>query len=78
MSGDHNLYQRWHETEAGAVPKTPEGQERWRGYSLGYKQAMKDAVDLLMIQHEAAKGAHNYWYVAAKLIEAEHGVHSDS
>ena len=34
-------------------------------------------VNLLMIQHEAAKGQHNYWHVAANLIEAEYGVHSD-
>ena len=30
-------------------------------------------VNLLMIQHEAAKGAHNYWHVAANLIQAETG-----
>lgn len=34
-------------------------------------------VNLLMIQHEAAKWKHNYWHVAAKLIEAEYGVYSD-
>ena len=28
-------------------------------------------VNLLMIQHEAAKGAHNYWQVAANLIQAD-------
>jgi hypothetical protein len=75
MSGDHNLYQKWRETEAYAVPMTPEGvkssQERWRGYSSGYKQAIRDAVALLMIQHEASSGAHNYWHVAANLIQAE-------
>ena len=37
----------------------------------------KHIVNLLMIQHEAAKGQHNYWHVAANLIEAEYGVHSD-
>jgi hypothetical protein len=36
-----------------------------------YKQAMKDVINLLMIQHEAAKGSHNYWQVAANLIQAE-------
>jgi hypothetical protein len=30
-------------------------------------------VNLLMIQHEAAKGAHNYWHVAAQLIQADVG-----
>lgn len=28
-------------------------------------------VNLLMLQHEAAKGAHNYWQVAANLIQAD-------
>lgn len=28
-------------------------------------------VNLLMVQHEAAKGSHNYWHVAANLIKAE-------
>ena len=28
-------------------------------------------VNLLMIQHEAANGAHNYWQVAAQLIQAD-------
>ena len=30
-------------------------------------------VNLLMIQHEAANGAHNYWQVAAQLIQADVG-----
>lgn len=28
-------------------------------------------VNLLMIQHEAAQGRHNYWQVAAGLIQAD-------
>lgn len=28
-------------------------------------------INLLMIQHEAAAGRHNYWQVAANLIQAE-------
>lgn len=28
-------------------------------------------VNLLMIQHEAAKGSHNYWNAAANLIQAD-------
>ena len=81
MSGDHNMYQKGREAEAYAVPMTPEGvkssQERWRDFNHGYKQAIKDCVALLMIQHEAAKEIHNYWHVAAKLIEAEYGVQHD-
>ena len=30
-------------------------------------------IKLLMIQHEAAKEAHNYWQVAANLVQAESG-----
>ena len=40
-------------------------------FQTGYKQAVKDAVNLLMVQHEAAKSSHNYWHVAANLIKAE-------
>ena len=68
-------YEAWRESEAYAVPMTEDGvkwsQERWRGFSKGYKQAMKDVVNLLMIQHEASKGTHNYWHVAANLVKAE-------
>lgn len=81
MSGDHNIYQKRRKTEAYAVPMTPEGaknsQERWLGFNEGYKQAIRSVVDLLMIQHEAAKGQHNYWHVAANLIQAEYGNHHD-
>ena len=40
-------------------------------FQTGYKRAVEDAVNLLMVQHEAAKGSHNYWHVAANLIKAE-------
>ena len=73
MSGD--LYQKWRESEAYAVPMTEDGvkrsEQRWRGFNKGYKQAMKDVINLLMVQHEAAKDSHNYWQVAANLIKAE-------
>ena len=36
-----------------------------------YKQAVKDVINLLMIQHEAANGSHNYWHFAANLVRAE-------
>jgi hypothetical protein len=35
---------------------------------------VEQIVDLLMIQHQAAAGDHNYWHVAANLIKAEYGV----
>ena len=34
---------------------------------------VEQIVDLLMIQHEAVAGAHNYYAVAANLIRAEYG-----
>lgn len=36
-----------------------------------YKQAIKDVINLLMVQHEAAKSNHNYWHFAANLVRAE-------
>lgn len=40
-------------------------------YTTGVMAERQRIVDLLMIQHEAAKGSHNYWQVAANLIQAE-------
>ena len=34
---------------------------------------VEQIVGLLMTQHEAAAGRHNYWQVAANLIQAEYG-----
>ena len=42
-----------------------------REFVEGVMAERKRIVNLLMIQHEAAKGAHNYWYVAAQLIQAD-------
>jgi hypothetical protein len=36
-------------------------------------QLVNDIINLLMIQHEAAAGKHNYFLVAANLIQAEFG-----
>ena len=75
MSMTMKEYEKWRESEAYAVPMTPDGvkwsQERWRGFNTGYRQAMKDVINLLMIQHEAARGSRNYWHVAANLVRAE-------
>lgn len=35
---------------------------------------VENIINLLMIQHEAAAGRHNYYHHAANLIEAEFGV----
>lgn len=37
---------------------------------------VEQIVDLLMIQHEAVAGGHNYYAVAANLIRAEFGARS--
>jgi hypothetical protein len=67
LSEEHNQYQRDQENVSYMYTMPPQE----RGFNMGYKQAVKDAVNLLMIQHEAAKGSHNYWHVAANLIKAE-------
>ena len=47
----------------------------WDGYKQGWEDGViaerQRIVNLLMIQHEAAKGTHNYWQVAANLIQAD-------
>ena len=40
-------------------------------YTEGVIAERQRIVDLLMIHHEAARGAHNYWLVAAQLIQAD-------
>ena len=40
-------------------------------YTTGVMAERQRIVNLLMMQHEAAKGAHNYWHVAAQLIQAD-------
>ena len=42
-------------------------------YTNGVMAERQRIVNLLMIQHEAAKGAHNHWHIAANLIKAESG-----
>jgi hypothetical protein len=62
MSGDHNMNQK---------PGSPD----WVSYKQGWDDAVmaerQRIVNLLMMQHEAANGAHNYWHVAAQLIQAD-------
>lgn len=73
MSGDHNLYQKWRESEAYAVPMTEDGeklmQSRWQAYQKGYKQAIKDACDLLIERHEPVKNYYNTYHVAANMLK---------
>ena len=38
------------------------------------KHLLKDVINLLEIQHEAAAGRHNYWKAISVLIESEFGV----
>ena len=40
-------------------------------YEAGRKDETNRIVNLMMIQHEAAKERHNYWHSAANLIQAE-------
>ena len=60
---------------AGGLPMEPDPDELTIAYldgmDAGKKAERKRIVNLLMIQHEAANGAHNYWKVAANLIQAD-------
>ena len=40
-------------------------------YARGVMAERQRIVNLLMIQHGAAKDRHNYWQIAANLIQAE-------
>ena len=50
---------------------SPDWDDYKQGWEDGVMAERKRIVNLLMIQHEAAKGAHNYWHVAAQLIQAD-------
>ena len=41
------------------------------GYVEGVMAERQRIVNLLMVQHEAAKDRHNYWQIAANLIQAD-------
>ena len=65
MTSDYN-FQKAREAWGDANPPTNYG-----NYTDGVMAERKRIVNLLMIQHEAAKGTHNYWHVAANLVKAE-------
>ena len=54
-------------------PDSPDWNRYKQGWDDGVWAERQRIVNLLMIQHEAAKGAHNYWHVAAQLIQADVG-----
>lgn len=64
MSGDHNMNQRFPNANVYYTDTV-------KTYEEGVMAERQRIVNLLMIQHEAAKGAHNYWHVAAQLIQAD-------
>ena len=73
MSMTMDEYERWslrqkQEQEAFGDANPP---TNYGTYAEGVMAERQRIVNLLMIQHEAAKGAHNYWHVAANLIQAE-------
>ena len=62
MSGEHNTNQK---------PDAPDWDSYKQGWEDGVMAERQRIVKLLMIQHEFAKGSHNYWQVAANLIQAD-------
>lgn len=67
MSSDYN-FQKAREAWGDANPPTNYGT-----YADGVMAERKRIVNLLMIQHESAKDRHNYWKVAAELVQADVG-----
>jgi uncharacterized membrane protein YgcG len=63
MSVDHNMNQKFNDH-----PNPP---VNIGTYNQGVMAERQRIVNLLMIQHEAAKDRHNYWKVAANLIQAD-------
>ena len=64
MSGDHNMNQKFPNSNVYYTDTV-------RTYSEGVMAERQRIVNLLMTMHEAANGAHNYWHVAAQLIQAD-------
>jgi hypothetical protein len=62
----------WWQERFGKQPEIecPNCTTNFYTYSDGVMAERQRIVNLLMIQHEAAKGAHNYWHVAAQLVQA--------
>jgi hypothetical protein len=63
----------WWQERFGKQPEIecPNCTTNFYTYSDGVMAERQRIVNLLMIQHEAAKGAHNYWHVAANLVQAD-------
>lgn len=71
MSGDHNMNQKFtgvHEQQFFSPPNPP---VNLGTYNQGVMAERQRIVNLLMMQHEMAKERHNYWKVAAQLIQAD-------
>jgi hypothetical protein len=75
MSGDHNMNQKpLVKTYCGGKPNyvdEPNHSVNLGTYNQGVMAERQRIVNLLMIQHEMAKERHNYWQVAANLIQAD-------
>jgi hypothetical protein len=67
MTSEYN-FQKAREAWGDANPPTNYGT-----YNDGVMAERNRIVNLLLIQHEAAKDCHNYWKVAAELVQADVG-----
>jgi hypothetical protein len=63
----------WWQERFGKQPEIecPNCTTNFYTYSDGVMAERQRIVNLLMIQHEAAKRSHNYWHVAAQLVQAD-------
>ena len=65
MTSEYN-FQKAREARGDANPPTNYGT-----YNDGVIAERNRIVNLLLIQHEMAKDRHNYWKVAAELVQAD-------
>ena len=63
----------WWQERFGKQPEIecPNCTTNFYTYSDGVMAERQRIVNLFMIQHEAAKRSHNYWHVAAQLVQAD-------
>lgn len=56
-------------SDGGMDPRNPP--TNYGAYNDGVMAERNRIVNMFMIMHEAAKSSHNYWHVAANLVQAD-------
>jgi hypothetical protein len=71
MSGDHNMHQKLSTADYHAWLDSPLTKTLKQSHKDQLRSLRMRIINMLEIQHEAAKDTHNHWLVAANLIRAE-------